>query len=942
MRPELLGLDRLGRFGDRVALVSADEQLTYLDLAERVDEVGQRLGASRRLVLVEAANEIETVVAYLGALAGGHVVILTDRNRSALLHALLATYDPDYVYADGSWRERRTAGGPDLHPDLALLLSTSGSTGSPKLVRLSSGNLHSNAQAIAEYLTLTSADVAISSLPLGYCYGLSVLHSHLLAGAAMALTNRTVVEPDFWALVEQAQVTSLAGVPETFTLLERSGQPWYAAGSLRRVTQAGGRLSPSRVRQLAGLGADHGWRFFVMYGQTEATARMAYLPPEQALSHPHSVGRAVPGGRIWIDRAGPDGVGELVYAGPNVMMGYAAAWQDLAKGAELTELHTGDLAREVTDGMVEIVGRTNRFAKIGGYRIDLERLEAALSDGTRSVACVSDDRRLTVATAGTDAALVRRQVSRLSGLPMARIRVCHYADLPRLPNGKVDYATLQNGTPASGGGAHADARPDLQAAYAKVLGYDHVEPTDSFVSLGGDSLSFVEMSLVLEERCCPMPRNWPELSIAELAAMAAPPPVRMVASKPAEPVVPRRAAWVRVDISIALRALAVTLIVLIHLQVWGVRGGGHLLLALAGYTFARFALPGIQAADGVREFARSIARLAIPAVAFIALLVALGQPYRLANILLVNHYFGPPVWDARWNFWFVEALVEILTGMLMLFSVPLARRLERAHQLTFPLVLLVIGLVLRFSALDLPLRFGRPHAIFWLFVLGWLIHRADSLPLKLLVSVISTVTLLGYFPDDPLRVTVVQIGLLILIWCTALSAPPMVARSVHRVAAGSLWIYLTHWVVWPFLQDRWGWPPLVTAAGCLVAGVIASDVVNRVQTTLSDVLRPAAVRLRTGIESNGMNRGGQRMSIPPVEPRPVPPGPEPIPTPDPGPPISPPGQPQPIPTPDPGPPISPPGQPQPIPDHGPIDWLLGTASLSQGVSTSRDTRLHAG
>jgi hypothetical protein len=165
--------------------------------------------------------------------------------------------------------------------------------------------------------------------------------------------------------------------------------------------------------------------------------------------------------------------------------------------------------------------------------------------------------------------------------------------------------------------------------------------------------------------------------------------------------------------------------------------------------------------------------------------------------------------------------------MLLLFSVPLVRRLERAHQLMFPLVLLVIGLVLRFSALDLTLRFGRPHAIIWLFALGWLIYRAQSLPLKLLVSAITTVTLFGYFPDDPLRVSVVTVGLLILIWCTAVPAPPLVARAVHEVAAGSLWIYLTHWVVWPFLQDRWGWPPLATAAGCLVAGVLASQIVNR-------------------------------------------------------------------------------------------------------------------
>ena len=184
-----------------------------------------------------------------------------------------------------------------------------------------------NARSIADYLDLRASDVAITSLPLHYCYGLSVLHSHLLVGASVVLTDLSVADACFWDLAGRTGVTGLAGVPHTYALLDavHFGPALPELPALRYLTQAGGRMAPDRVREYAGLARERGVDLFVMYGQTEATARMAYLPPELALDHADTIGRPVPGGSFRLAPVpdAPAGCGELVYSGPNVMMGYA-------------------------------------------------------------------------------------------------------------------------------------------------------------------------------------------------------------------------------------------------------------------------------------------------------------------------------------------------------------------------------------------------------------------------------------------------------------------------------------------------------------------------------------------------------------------------------------------------------------------------------------------
>lgn len=243
-----------------------------------------------------------------GALAAGHPVLLVPGEDHARWESLVSVYDPDVVVREvgGQWvfQQRREGSAHALHPDLALLFSTSGSTGSPKLVRLSVENVQANAEAIADYLGIGGTDRAATTLPMHYCYGLSVINSHLLRGAGLIVTDLSVTDDCFWDLFRVNHGTTFAGVPHTFDLLDRAGFADLTLPELRYITQAGGRLRPDRVRRYAELGRRAGWELVVMYGQTEATARMAYLPPQLAAQHPEAIGCAHPG-RLLHPRADP-------------------------------------------------------------------------------------------------------------------------------------------------------------------------------------------------------------------------------------------------------------------------------------------------------------------------------------------------------------------------------------------------------------------------------------------------------------------------------------------------------------------------------------------------------------------------------------------------------------------------------------------------------------
>jgi len=451
-----------------VALIdgTADVSWTYGDLADEVSRRRDLLSdAEKRLLFLFCRNDPASVAWYLAAVEAGHAVaLLNDQIDAQLAADLISLYRPEWVLtslpvdpeeyespgAGGFWRRRRLDSAP-LHPDLALLLSTSGSTGSPKFVRLQRGNVEANAESIRQALSISDQDAPVAHLPIHYSYGLSVVNSHLLAGARILLAREGLVSQGFWEAIRRYRVDSFSGVPYSYQMLRRLGLDDVNAPTLRIMTQAGGKLDTGNIAYFHGRMAERQGGFFVMYGQTEATARISILPSTDLPQKLGSAGRAIPGGVIRIHDengdpvAGPDIEGELVYTGPNVMLGYATQREDLSKGDELCGcLFTGDRARLDAQGFVFILGRSKRDAKLFGLRVNLDEVEAFVKRNGPAAAVASSDRVVIFCEFGTEA--THREIRATLA---AKLKIHHSAfdmrRLDRLPTkdtGKINYEDL--------------------------------------------------------------------------------------------------------------------------------------------------------------------------------------------------------------------------------------------------------------------------------------------------------------------------------------------------------------------------------------------------------------------------------------------------------------------------------------------------------------------
>jgi acyl-coenzyme A synthetase/AMP-(fatty) acid ligase len=767
----------LRAFGERPALFDG-AWTSYAELADLVQQRIARLGAEPAVVAVAERRDVSTVAWMIAALGGGHALLMHDERGDEILR----TYRPVLRVQDD--RLHQAGDRIPLHPELSMLLSTSGTTGSPKLVRLSAAGIDANAAAIAEYLGLTADDRTITTLPLSYCYGLSVLTSHLSVGAALVLTELSVVDTCFWDLARTTGVTTLPGVPYTFDLLQQVGfNGRETLPTLRRVTQAGGRLAPEHVRDIAQLAQRQAWDFYVMYGQTEATARMAYLPPQCAIDNPDCVGVAIPGGSLRIDD------GEVVYSGPNVMMGYAHSPADLARGNEVTELRTGDLGEFTVDGLLRIAGRAANRAKLFGLRIDLDHVESMV----RGSAAVVVGDTLAVVVEGDTRGLAAR-IAQRTGLPEYAVHV-ESRHIPRLPSGKIDRQALAATIHLPETPTPSDTIEGIKQALRTTLGRD-VGDDDTFVSLGGDSLAYVAASVRLEKVLRDLPRGWHLMTVRELVATA-------------EPV---RRRWALTETSVVLRAIAVLLVVSSHTSLINVRGGAHLLLALAGFNFARCVLPPT---DRAARIGRALAGFLVPAALWLTLVIAASQEFGLSVIGVT--FSDLPGDDPAWRYWFVEvfALALLIAGAL---TIPRRlMRIERASPVLFAAAVLAVSLAAR----ELLVPNTVPGSLFtlaasmWVFALGWLLGvLGETRNAKIAASLLVLALVVPFF-ENPTRDLVIGLGLVLLIWVPNLRLPRPVVTTLGAIAAASLVIYLTHWQVYPPF-DQW---PAVAAGFAVAAGV---------------------------------------------------------------------------------------------------------------------------
>lgn len=436
----------LDKFGEHVAFIEEDVSVTYVELESLVVAFANQLPESRQLVIICCRNNINTIVAYLACLRGGHVVILTEHTEdSDKFKGLFTAFKPNLIIENGQVKT-----GVDVNHQLAadcrVLLPTSGSTGSSKQVALSDKNLTANCRSICEYLPIRETDITVTTLPFMYSYGLSVINTHLAVGATVLLNEHSVLSREFWALMKKWPVSSLAGVPYTYEMLLKlrfDRQNWP---NLRYMTQAGGRLAESMVKHVADFASQQGFRFFVMYGQTEATARIAYLHPSKACRKPGAIGQAIPGGKISVvDSEGnalyePAQEGELVYYGDNIMLGYAENLAELRGFEALPYLATGDIGYRDKDGDWYISGRKKRIVKLFGQRINLDDVEQMLNSSQQRVYCCGRDNKLVVAVAGNNDKLAfALAIAKQLGIHHSAIQVITMDTLPITANGKKDY-----------------------------------------------------------------------------------------------------------------------------------------------------------------------------------------------------------------------------------------------------------------------------------------------------------------------------------------------------------------------------------------------------------------------------------------------------------------------------------------------------------------------
>lgn len=444
-------------YADKIAIQTEKHKFTYRDLDKKSLEL-KDIVKNRRLAFILAQNTIGSVACYVGCIKNKIPVAILDANKDVdFIMNLINQYHPDYIILPTDKKieyEGTEIGtiydysilhiGSSNYPiseDLTLLLTTSGSTGSPKFVRLTTANIQSNAQSIAEYLELNENERPIMSLPMYYSYGLSVINSHFIVGATIILTPESVVTPHFWNIAAKFMATSISGVPYTYDLFKKIRVMDMDLPSLKTFTQAGGKMNKDDVYFFASKCKERGRKLVVMYGQTEASPRISYLPFERAMDKSDSIGIPIPGVDLSISDES-----ELVCKGGNVFQGYAESCDDLCKGDEYNGvLHTGDLAKKDSDGYFYIIGRKKRFVKVYGNRIGLDELEQLLAPIYGRIVCVGRDDSITIYTENkeTDLESVAKFVSEKTKISHTAFHVRYIEQIPCNDSGKPQYTSLE-------------------------------------------------------------------------------------------------------------------------------------------------------------------------------------------------------------------------------------------------------------------------------------------------------------------------------------------------------------------------------------------------------------------------------------------------------------------------------------------------------------------
>ena len=456
---------------ESIAAIDAQgNQLTYGGLREFAGQAGQMM-PQRSLLFLLVENNVGGIAWTIGNICAGNVPLILNAHLDEQLYkSLYDLYQPPFVCVPDSMTERypyealiscygytlmrtRKEACP-MHNDLSHLLPTSGSTGSPKLVRHKYENIEAAALNISTFFELTEEERPLMVLPLYYTMGLSMVFSHLSVGATLLITNQSMTDRGFWQFIKEQQATSFTGVPYSYEILNLMRFFRMNLPDLTLLTQGGGRMPKELNLKFAEWCCDNGKKWIATYGQSECTARMAWLPPKWAVEKVGSIGIAVPNAELsLIDMDGnpitsPNTEGEMCYRGKNVTMGYALSREDLLKGDERHGfIRTGDLAYFDEDSCYYIVGRMGRFLKLFGMRVGLDECERIIKGRFPGLECAcvgTDEKMLVYLTDEMFKEEVKEElVSRLKLIATSfEVRIIN--EIPKNEAGKILYAKLEN------------------------------------------------------------------------------------------------------------------------------------------------------------------------------------------------------------------------------------------------------------------------------------------------------------------------------------------------------------------------------------------------------------------------------------------------------------------------------------------------------------------
>ncbi len=450
--------------GRLIDLISKNTALKFIDaetdnaftLSEILNsKISEKLQVPRTLAFLYLDNSFNAVSTLLNFLNSSHVAVLLNTKLNEKLKSNLEQiYSPSFIYDPESSAIEgyskydtnlfyKSTPTPQFHPELKLMLSTSGTTGSPKFVKLSENNLIENALSIIDYLPIKTTDSTPLNLPVYYSYGLSVLTSNSFAGGKIICSNKDILQKEFWQEMEKFGYTSLSGVPYFYEMLNRLGFTKKQYPTLKYLTQAGGKMNEKMLDIFNEYSTQNAIDLYVMYGQTEATARMSYLAPTLLNSKKGSIGKPIKNGQFNVISE----TGELVYEGPNVFGGYAEKPEDLATFETNKKLHTGDIAEMDSDGFYYIKGRLKRIAKIFGNRLNLDEIEQLMKNNFQKnqFACAGlNDQFLLIGITGSGETEneIRQFISDTFKIHPTVIKMAFISELPLTANGKPDYAKL--------------------------------------------------------------------------------------------------------------------------------------------------------------------------------------------------------------------------------------------------------------------------------------------------------------------------------------------------------------------------------------------------------------------------------------------------------------------------------------------------------------------